>query len=104
MNRVELIARIAGKGLPAAIYKPTGMNATAHPDQAATSVRRAYVPPVSVRPFSTAGQFFGATISAKQRPWVAKPDLKEGACFKEGQRHGAHWLTRVAEKMKRGWH
>lgn len=31
--------------------------------------------------------------------WVAKPDGEQNPGLKTGRRHGAHWLTRVAE----GW-
>lgn len=35
--------------------------------------------------------------------WAAKGDEVEGHGFKEGFRHRAHDLTRIAERLRRGW-
>lgn len=96
-ERLAVIRAKAGKGRTA-IPKPRGM---AHPGEAAERRPRFRYEPAKY------GLVYGAFGPIRTPPRLAvrlEGDLKEGVCFKEGQRHGAHWLTRVAEKMKRGWH
>lgn len=102
MSRIDVIAKLAGKKALGGAYRPQGMSvaAGAEPTKAkAVYARLPQYPSMSFRAMRD-----DPTRLKPSAEWLRYNDLKEGACFKERRRHGAHHLTRIAERMKRGWH
>lgn len=100
MNRVDVIKALVGRKT-AALPKPKGM---AHPgEKAETRQRFRYKPAKYGQVFHSFGLV--RTPVEHGMAWDKDADsLKKGAGFKASERKGVHHLTRIAEKMKRGWH
>jgi len=45
----------------------------------------------------------GQHVREIRQPWVRERDEIEEIVFKESHRHGAHALTKMAMKLRRGW-
>ena len=99
MNRMELIARLAGKRTATLPAKPAGLHVTAHPEEKATRKK-----PFDRAVYNKRGGRSGWFIADIENPahrrkkWVACADAK-AADWRPKFRKGKHWLTRVAE----GW-
>lgn len=95
MSRIDVIRQLVGRK-KVATYAPKGM---AHPGETATAPR-----PVRYRRTGKY-QSRGLGFIRDFRVGPGRPRIQpEIATFKTTERHEPHWLTRVAEKLKRGWH
>lgn len=97
MNRAELIAKLAGRKSESAPHNPKGL---AHPGE------RAISKPVDRK--RGMGVLLSGSWGPINRPrglryeWVHEKDPKPER--RHVPRHETSPLTRIAEKLKRGWH
>ncbi len=102
MNRVELIKSLVGRKV-SGVPKGAGLSRAA--DGLGPAIpRKPYRERLGVVPFRSDGLLDEDSVAAKRPGWAKKGSLKTGATFKESERHQAHHLTRIAERLKRGWH
>lgn len=101
MNRMEMIARLAGRKTAAPTTKPAGLYASANPDERATRKKpfdRTTRPKRGAR-----WGWYGAEIGHpehRRKQWLGAPDERD-ADWRPEFRKGKHWLTRVAEGWRR---
>lgn len=92
---MELIARLAGKNTHAATTKPVGMSA-AKAGQTAVKLHAWRAP--------TRGNVYARGFGCYQDGSVtAGATVREAKDWRPKFRKGEHWLTRIAEGLKRGW-
>jgi hypothetical protein len=94
-ERLKLI-RSKVKPIAPAMPKPAGLYAASHPGHEARKPKP--LAPLTRKEWRSG---FGPSQGWKVPEWVGVPEMRTQGGFKDGHRHGKHWLTRVAEGWRR---
>ena len=102
-NRLEIIRAKARKVGQGAQVVAKGLYAVAHPEQTARRKKTGNVKAVGlIRRYNSPFGIILPGPTEHTMDWIYAPNKRKAK--REGHRHEPHALSRIAEKLKRGWH